>query len=126
MGQLDIEAGTLGLDAISDGEIVGIIDLGTLRVGIDNQKVQLALVNPFAGAAGLVLQTLGNLEYLLSGIFLDAQRRVFIEHSRYSSLGHPGLLRNFLQRGHAYSFGDGSRQHQTRLSGNVLASQLFY
>lgn len=63
MGQLDIEAGTLGLDAISDGEIVGIIDLGTLRVSIDNQKVQLAFVNPFAGAAGLVLQTLGNLEY---------------------------------------------------------------
>jgi hypothetical protein len=73
MGQFDVETGTLGLDAITDGEIVGIVDLGTLRVGIDHQKVQLALVNPLAGAAGLVLQPFGNLEDPLLGLFLDAQ-----------------------------------------------------
>ncbi|MNQ96259.1 hypothetical protein D3C85_1118550 [compost metagenome] len=125
MGQLYVEAGALGLDAVANGEIVGVIDLGALRVGIDRQKVQLALVHPLAGATGLVLQPLGNLEDLLPGLFLDAQRRIFIEHPRHSGLGHPRLLCNFLQRGHAYSSGDDSRQYLTKSNGQAADSPAF-
>jgi len=32
VGQLDIEAGTLALDAVADGEVIGVVDLGTLRL----------------------------------------------------------------------------------------------
>jgi hypothetical protein len=46
VGQLDVEAGALGLDAVADGQIVGVVDLGALGIGIDSQKVQLALVHP--------------------------------------------------------------------------------
>ena len=105
VGQLDVEAGALGLDAVADGEVIGIVDLGALGIGVDSQELQLALVHPFAGAAGLVLQPLGNLEDLLPGLVLDAQAGILVQHTGYGSKRYPRLLCNFLQRSHQYLAG---------------------